>query len=73
MFFSGADLSTLIHEASTLALKDRLAGRIDVDQVSRSHFEAALAIVRPSVDGADRKRYEMVRKSFGGDADVKID
>jgi SpoVK/Ycf46/Vps4 family AAA+-type ATPase len=58
IFVSGADLTALIHEASTFALKDRLAGRIDIDAVSRRHFEIAMEHVRPSVDILDMKQFE---------------
>lgn len=71
--FSGADLASLVHEASLLAARDILQGEStslhwrmndDLVKVHVKHFQEALSKVRASVSIADTARYEKLRKQF---------
>uniref|UniRef100_A0A1I8AB60 AAA_lid_3 domain-containing protein n=1 Tax=Steinernema glaseri TaxID=37863 RepID=A0A1I8AB60_9BILA len=54
-YYTGADLSALIHEASVVALKERLStDNSSIDSLSTKHFETALQQIRPSVNASDR-------------------
>ncbi|KJH52011.1 ATPase, AAA family [Dictyocaulus viviparus] len=56
--FTGADLAALVHEASIVALKERLLyNNVTVDAVRMTHFTEAIKNIRPSVTEADRKNY----------------
>lgn len=77
--FSGADLSSLVREASVIALKrnffksigdlDEHVDDIDVDNVlvTVDDFEKALDGTKPSVSDRDRLRYEKLNKRLGWD------
>ncbi|KAG0603067.1 hypothetical protein M758_10G063700 [Ceratodon purpureus] len=75
--FSGADLASLVREACTAALKDRIRMANGADNMSHGvdtkserlcvtsrHFEIALTRVFPSVSNTDRKRYEALRQKL---------
>ncbi|XP_072356698.1 nuclear valosin-containing protein-like [Scyliorhinus torazame] len=71
-FFTGADLSALVREASINALRQHLS-RQDSERdsapssslrVAQQHFEEAFAKVRPSVSKKDRLMYELLRQSL---------
>ena len=68
--FSGADLASLVREASVLALKERLdlsmvtdgAGPGDLQiSVERRHFVMSLSRVQPSVSRKDQRMYDSLR------------
>lgn len=66
-FFSGADLLSLVREASTEALKDRVTGVLGQEEaisVKCHHFEKALQRIKPSTSKSDGKKYEEMRKKF---------
>lgn len=64
----GADLASLVREASTLALQDCLLGGDSAGQfpgVHNRHFEAAFREVRPSVSEKDYRKFrERVREKM---------
>lgn len=65
--YSGADLLSLVREASTEALKDRVTGVLTEEQaisVSKRHFEKALQRIKPSTSRSDSIKYEEMRKKF---------
>ncbi|XP_023224486.1 nuclear valosin-containing protein-like [Centruroides sculpturatus] len=65
--FTGADLSSLVREASLVAFKEylQLATSMDIKdiqlKVSRHHFDAALKKIRPSITAKDQKLYERLK------------
>jgi len=68
--FSGADLASLVREASVMALKERLdlsmvtdGGDASVEQilVERRHFVMSLSRVQPSVSRKDQRMYDSLR------------
>lgn len=65
--FSGADLASLVREASVIALKERLEQSMDADglsetmEVERRHFMASLSRVQPSVSRKDQRMYDSLR------------
>uniref|UniRef100_A0A914DUY4 AAA+ ATPase domain-containing protein n=2 Tax=Acrobeloides nanus TaxID=290746 RepID=A0A914DUY4_9BILA len=64
-YFSGADITAFVHEASLLALKERLAsGDERIDSIQRKHFEEALHNVKPSVNPDDRERYKKMKAIY---------
>ena len=75
--FSGADLAALVREAGVVALKRTLGALDDMDddaEMSKSpkvvvdlpDFFQALGKVGPSVNVAQRRRYENLRSKFAG-------
>jgi ribosome biogenesis ATPase len=65
--FSGADLLSLVREASTEALKDRVTGVLSKDQaicVRSCHFEKALQRIKSSTSKSDSIKYDEMRKKF---------
>ena len=65
--FSGADLLSLVREASTEALKDRVTGVLGKEQVisvKGCHFEKALQRIQPSTSRSDGIKYEEMREKF---------
>lgn len=65
--FSGADLLSLVREASTEALKDRVTGALTSDQpisVRNHHFQKALQRIKPSTSVTDALKYEEMRKKY---------
>uniref|UniRef100_A0AC35G5T0 AAA+ ATPase domain-containing protein n=1 Tax=Panagrolaimus sp. PS1159 TaxID=55785 RepID=A0AC35G5T0_9BILA len=64
-YFSGADLTALVHEASICALKDRLMKNdCTIDKISEIHFTQAMAKVRASVSEMDRKKYSNLKDLY---------
>jgi 26S proteasome regulatory subunit T1 len=64
-YFSGADLTALVHEASICALKDRLMKNDStIDKISEIHFTQAMAKVRASVSEMDRKKYSNLKDLY---------
>lgn len=76
--FSGADLSSLVREASVIALKRKIfVGIKDLDenidstgdvtdvQVTNADFDNALNSTKPSVNDRDRAKYEKLNKRLG--------
>ena len=68
--FSGADLASLVREASVQALKEKIdqdqwsAGRSEPNStilVMKKHFISALSRLRPSVSRKDQKMYDSLR------------
>ncbi|KAI8101215.1 hypothetical protein M9435_001323 [Picochlorum sp. BPE23] len=69
--FSGADLASLVREASVQALKERLKQEESNEQgdvlssqnilVMRRHFDMSLPRLRPSVSRKDQKMYDSLR------------
>lgn len=70
VYFSGADLSALIREASICCLKEEMLSGKSGDNcvVGKSHFTKALANITPSVSLNDRLLYEAMKNkhSKGG-------
>lgn len=62
--FSGADLASLIREASVFALRRALRTKSPV-QVSLADFKVALDKVRPSVSDTDREKYIALQQTWG--------
>jgi ribosome biogenesis ATPase len=62
-FFSGADLSQLVKEASISCLKENLANQGNL-VVEMRHFEDALTRVGPSVTQHDRRIYEKLNNKL---------
>ena len=56
--FVGADLENLCREAAMIALREDK----DAEMVEMKHFEAALKIIKPSVDKDIMKQYENIGK-----------
>ena len=78
--FSGADLSSLVREASVIALKRKIfIGIKDLDESVEDHeeilnvevtaedFDKALDTTKPSVSDRDRMKYEKLNKRLGWD------
>lgn len=78
--FSGADLSSLVREASVTALKRKIfIGIKDLDESVEDHeeildvevtaddFDKALDATKPSVSDRDRMKYEKLNKRLGWD------
>jgi len=65
--FSGADVGNLVREASMNALRESLKrGKSEGGiVVEREHFERAFRVVRPSVGGKDRERYQAMGRKYG--------
>lgn len=78
--FSGADLSSLVREASVIALKRKIfIGIKDLDEsvvnedhedildvnVTREDFDKALNSTKPSVNDKDRSKYERLNRRLG--------
>ncbi|CAI4228570.1 unnamed protein product [Auanema sp. JU1783] len=71
--FTGADLAAIVHEASIIALKERLfKNDTSVDCVSTPHFLEAIKRIRPSVTEADRKKYSRMREIYSKKSDVVV-
>ena len=80
-FFTGADMSALVTEASNAAFKEHILvtsrrGKRKTDspcnldiKVSAKHFKVAFSKVRPSVSLKDRKKYEQMKRTYSS---VKI-
>ncbi|VDD93228.1 unnamed protein product [Enterobius vermicularis] len=65
-WFTGADLAALVHEASIIALKQRIAdGNVNLMAVDKEHFLSAMQIVKPSVSEKDRKNYMHLKSLYG--------
>ncbi|KNE55630.1 hypothetical protein AMAG_01517 [Allomyces macrogynus ATCC 38327] len=67
--FTGADLSSLITEASNVAIDKAFEVDLPVDElvVKPEHFEMALKKMRPSVNAMDRASYALIHeKLFSG-------
>ncbi|KAI1296920.1 Nuclear valosin-containing protein-like [Halotydeus destructor] len=65
--YTGADLTSLVREASTEALKERVQGTIAEDKklvVTRAHFSAALNRIRPSVSREEKVKYELMKTKY---------
>ena len=64
--YSGADLKALITKASELAFSEDIAKpELNLTpQVTRVHFNQALKLIRQSVQGNDKARYERMRKKL---------
>ena len=64
--YSGADLKALITKASELAFSEDIAHPElkMTPQVKKTHFEKALKLIRQSVQGYDKDRYEKMRQKF---------
>lgn len=65
--FTGADLSSLVREASLNALRQKIDGILPPDKdviLNFKHFDAALNKVRPSVSIVDRQRYNQMQSLF---------
>lgn len=65
--FTGADLSSLVREASLNALRQKIDGILPQDKdviLNFKHFDAALNKVRPSVSIVDRQRYNQMQSLF---------
>ena len=64
-YFSGADLTALVHEASICALKDRLTkDDATIDKISEIHFTQAIAKVRASVTEVQRANYQKMKDLY---------
>lgn len=65
--FTGADLTSLVREASLAAMKEYLqfASNLDIrdaqPKVSKNHFDIALSKIRPSVSAKDQKLYDKMK------------
>ena len=64
--YSGADLKALITKASELAFSEDIAKpELNLTpQVTKVHFNQALKLIRQSVQGNDKARYERMRKKL---------
>ncbi|TKR71700.1 hypothetical protein L596_019257 [Steinernema carpocapsae] len=64
-YYTGADLAALIHEASVVALKERLSTEnSNIDSLSTKHFEIAMSQIRPSVSAPDRTKYDKMKQMY---------
>lgn len=63
--FTGADLSSLVHEAGVEALMEYMDNASEGPiKVSAKHFQSAFRKVRPSVSEQDQKHYEKLRLKY---------
>eukprot|EP00092_Neocalanus_flemingeri_P023831 GFUD01025856.1.p1 GENE.GFUD01025856.1~~GFUD01025856.1.p1 ORF type:complete len:1105 (+),score=361.36 GFUD01025856.1:228-3542(+) len=70
--FSGADVGNLVREASMNALRESLKKKTSGGiVVEKEHFERAFKVLRPSVAGKDRERYEAMGRKYGERSDVR--
>jgi transitional endoplasmic reticulum ATPase len=60
--YSGADIEGICREAGILALREDIDAKI----VTKKHFDAALNMVRPSLDEATMKYYDEIGKEIQG-------
>ncbi len=58
--YVGSDLEALAREAAMLALRKN----IDAKQVTKEHFEEAMAKVKPSVKKGDLERYQKIEENY---------
>lgn len=58
--YVGSDLEALAREAAMLALRKN----IDAKQVTKEHFEEAMAKVKPSVKKGDIERYQKIEENY---------
>jgi transitional endoplasmic reticulum ATPase len=66
--YVGADIEGICREAGMIALREDLEAK----HIGRSHFEAALKVVKPSATKETIKYYESIRESLqSGAADRK--
>ena len=68
VLFSGADLASLVREASVNALREFMSTGQSKEKsllVSNRHFEAAFKKVKPSVSIKDQKVYERIKERVG--------
>uniref|UniRef100_A0A9J2PWI2 AAA+ ATPase domain-containing protein n=1 Tax=Ascaris lumbricoides TaxID=6252 RepID=A0A9J2PWI2_ASCLU len=64
-WFTGADLVALVHEASLVALKERLSTNdTSIDALTMRHFRLAMQSVRPSVAEKDRINYLKLKEIY---------
>nr|CAD2170682.1 unnamed protein product [Meloidogyne enterolobii] len=64
-FFTGADLVALVHEATLIALKERIECKnLSINSVISENFEEALKKVSPSVKFEDRLYYKKLKEKF---------
>ncbi|CAK5081861.1 unnamed protein product [Meloidogyne enterolobii] len=64
-FFTGADLVALVHEATLIALKERIECKnLSINSVISENFEEALNKVSPSVKSEDRLYYKKLKEKF---------
>ncbi|KAF7638535.1 hypothetical protein Mgra_00001910 [Meloidogyne graminicola] len=64
-FFTGADIVALVHEATLLALKERIENKnLSINAVTKVHFENALKGVSPSVKLEDRLYYQNLKEKL---------
>jgi len=70
--FSGADVGNLVREASMIALKESMRKGVNKGGivVEKDHFERAFMVLRPSVGGRDRERYEAMGRKYGERSEV---
>merc|ERR1712098_984958 len=74
--FSGADVGNLVRQASMIALREVLrSGKISNSEIvlETRHFEKAFGLVKPSVSGKERERYEQMKKKYGVDQSILDD
>ena len=74
--YSGADLKALITKASEIAFREDLNTPQSVSQVWRKHFDQALRIIRPSVQGVYKQKDDKMKQKssniLGMDAEVGL-
>lgn len=62
--FRGADIAALIHEASIIALQERMLNK-KTDALTMKHFLIAMKSIRPSVSESDREHYKKIKARYG--------
>ena len=65
--YTGADIHSLLREASLLALKQKVKGEMPKDEqlkVKSCHLEEALSKLKPSVSEIERKKYERLKSNL---------
>lgn len=73
--YTGADLAGLVRLAATQALTDFITGNIPPSPllVSASHFQKALAKMKPSVSAKEQQHYDKLRLKYSSLGEEKLD
>ncbi|XP_015121417.1 uncharacterized AAA domain-containing protein C16E9.10c isoform X2 [Diachasma alloeum] len=62
--FTGADLGSLVKEASIQAFKESMAQSSGITEVHQRHFDVAFKKIQPSVKDKEKKHYEKLKKQY---------
>ncbi|XP_011303824.1 nuclear valosin-containing protein-like isoform X2 [Fopius arisanus] len=62
--FTGADLGSLVKEASIQAFKESMVNSSGITEVHQRHFDIAFKKIQPSVKDKEKKNYEKLKRQY---------